>query len=352
MKTEIFKINPFDIDEEIIKYCGEKLRNGSLVCFPTETVYGLGANAFNAEAVNNIFKAKGRPQDNPLIVHISSFDMINSVTQCTPSEKLLMDKLAERFWPGPLTMIAEKSPEIPENVTCGLKSVGVRYPSHKIAVKLIESSGVPVAAPSANISGKPSPTKASHVIEDLDGRVDIIIDGGDSSVGVESTVLDITSFPPCILRPGYVTQQDISEIILDVSEFVWKKDVEKPRSPGMKYKHYSPKATVTLFKGNEQDVSRRILNEINRAKQQGLKAGVLATDQTICYYIDNITLSLGNKGNLSEQATRLYDCLRKCDEMGLDVVFAEAVSENGVGDAIMNRLYRAAGGRLIDVRSN
>ena len=349
MKTEVFEVDPEKIDEDIMKYCGEKIREGKLVCFPTETVYGLGANALDENAVKNIFLAKGRPQDNPLIVHISDYTMLGKIVNTSEREEKLLYKLSERFWPGPLTLIATKKEDVSDVVTCGLNTVGVRYPSSSIAKSLIKYSKVPVAAPSANISGRPSPTKASHVIEDLTGKVDIIIDGGPCQVGLESTVLDIVSWPPCILRPGAVTQEEISEIVAEVSEHEWKRAVDKPRSPGLKYKHYAPKAKITIFKGDEKEVADRINEELEKAKKSGLKAFVLASDETLCYYIKELTLSLGTRNNPLEQASRLYDCLRKFDELNVDVVFAEAVDNKGVGDAIMNRLYRAASGRLVNI---
>lgn len=349
LKTEIFKIDPDNIDQHIIDYCGKKIREGKLVCFPTETVYGLGANALDEKAVQNIFIAKGRPQDNPLIVHISDIEMVESIASGNERELFILKQLSDKFWPGPLTQITTKNENISDSVTCGLNTVGIRFPSNMIAISLIKSAGVPVAAPSANVSGRPSPTRASHVIEDLDGRVDIIIDGGSCLVGVESTVLDISVWPPCILRPGAVTLEDLQEIIQEASEFIWQKEVEKPRSPGMKYKHYAPNATVTLFSGDEKLVAERINEEMLKAKKAGIEAWVLASDETLCYYIHDKVLSLGSKNNLPEQASRLYDCLRRFDELNVDVVFAEVVPSTGFGDAIMNRLYRAAGGRIVYV---
>lgn len=349
MKTEIFEVDPEKIDEEIMKYCGEKIREGKLVCFPTETVYGLGANALDEKAVEGIFNAKGRPQDNPLIVHISDIGMLDGVVKPSDKEERLLKKLSDRFWPGPLTLIVTKDGSVSDVVTCGLDTVGVRFPSNSIAQSLIRHAGVPVAAPSANISGKPSPTKASHVIQDLTGKVDIIIDGGACQVGLESTVLDIVSWPPMILRPGAVTQDDISGIVMEVSEYEWKKEMDKPKSPGMKYKHYAPNAKVTIYKGDESKVAKRINEEMENANNLGLKAFVLASEETLCYYNKEKTLSLGSRHNPLEQASKLYDCLRKFDELEADLVFAEAIDNKGVGDAIMNRLYRAANGRLFNI---
>jgi len=352
MKTEIVKINPSSIDEEKIHYCGQILKSGGLVCFPTETVYGLGANAFSEESVLNIFKAKGRPADNPLIVHISNLDMLSGITNCTGTQRDLLLSLAKVFWPGPLTIIVSKHDNIPAAVSCGLDTVGIRFPSHPIAHALIESAKVPVAAPSANISGKPSPTEAKHVIEDMNGKVDVIIDGDASEFGVESTVLDITSKPACILRPGAVTLKMLKPYIPDVTELGWKntKTIDKPRSPGMKYKHYAPKAIVTIYHGEETKTAEFINQKVSEAIESGLQPAVLATDQTLKYYNNvKFVLSLGDRNDGLSQSAKLFSGLRKFDELGVDVVFAEAVPETGVGDAVMNRMYRAAGCNIVEV---
>lgn len=355
MNTEIIKIDIDNIDKEKIAHCAEVIRRGGLVCFPTETVYGLGASAFNSEAVNNIYKAKGRPADNPLIVHISDYDMLELVTDCDGQQREILNKLADKFWPGPLTLIAHRDDAVPSNVSCGLDTVGIRFPSHKIAQALIEAAGVPIAAPSANLSGKPSPTRAAHVIEDMMGRVDIIIDGGNCDVGVESTVFDIAGEQMSILRPGAVTLEQISSVVATADELDWMKphgnDTEKPRSPGLKYRHYAPNATVQICDGNGENVAEYIKNEIINAKKQGKSCGVLATDESICYYkeVDVVVLSLGSLANSLQQASNLFHCLRRFDDLGVDVVFAEALPRGGAGDAVMNRLYRAAGGNIIKV---
>ena len=355
MNTEIIKIDKDNIDKEKIAHCAKVIRRGGLVCFPTETVYGLGANAFNAEAVNNIYKAKGRPADNPLIVHIADYDMLELVTDCDGKQRDVLNKLGDKFWPGPLTLIAHRDDAVPSNVSCGLDTVGIRFPSHKIAQALIEAAGVPIAAPSANLSGKPSPTRASHVIEDMMGRVDIIIDGGNCDVGVESTVFDIAGEQMSILRPGAVTLEQISSVVSTADELDWMKPhsdtTEKPRSPGLKYRHYAPNATVQICDGDGDNVAKYIKNEIINAKKQGKSCGVLATDESICYYkeVDVVVLSLGSLENSLQQASNLFHCLRRFDDMGVDMVFAEALPRGGAGDAVMNRLYRAAGGNIIKV---
>ncbi len=358
MKTEIFKIDPKNIDEDIMQHCAECIRGGGLVCFPTETVYGLGANAFKADAVKNIFKAKGRPGDNPLIVHISDLDMLELVTNCTAEQRNMLDTIGAKYWPGPLTMIVSRDDAIPAEVSCGLSTVGVRFPVNPIARKLIELSGVPIAAPSANLSGKPSPSLASHVIEDLYGRVDIIIDGGACDVGVESTVLDISCGSPVILRPGAVTLENIMDIYKNAGAYDWKSshtggegcNIENPKSPGMKYTHYSPEADVVIYDGDSELVTETIKSKVYACAVNGIKAGVLTLDEKLSDYEDipNV-LSLGSMHDGLKQASNLFLCLRKFDELGVKQVFAESVPYVGVGDAVMNRLYRAAGGNIVQV---
>lgn len=352
-KTEIIKIDRNKIDAEAIAYCGRVLREGGLVCFPTETVYGLGAGAYNADAVAGIYRAKGRPADNPLIVHISDCSMLELVTDCTGAQREILNRLAERFWPGPLTVITSRDDAVPPNVSCGMDTVGIRFPSHPIARALIEAAGVPVAAPSANLSGKPSPTRASHVIEDMMGRVDVIIDGGECDVGVESTVFDIAGEKMSILRPGAVTLEQLASVVASADELDWMtpggKVIEKPRSPGLKYRHYAPNASVLIYDGTRDEITARICSEIKERKKNGFSVGVLATDESICYYKEDgiVVLSLGSLDNSLQQASNLFHCLRRFDDLGIDVVLAEALPRGGAGDAVMNRLYRAAGGALI-----
>ena len=356
MKTEIFKIDPKNIDTDVLRYCAECLRAGGLVCFPTETVYGLGANAFMQDSVSKIFKAKGRPSDNPLIVHVSDYDMLDLVTDCGGIQREMLMKIGEKYWPGPLTMIVSRDDAIPETVSCGLSTVGIRYPENPIAKELIRLAGVPVAAPSANLSGKPSPSEASHVIEDLNGKVDIIIDGGSCKVGVESTVLDLTGGKPTILRPGAVTLEQISAVY-DAEAFDWRGahtggedcDIENPKSPGMKYTHYSPKAEVVIYDGTRENTVRKVKSDYLEYTSTGKSAGIMTVDENLIYYegFSNV-LSLGSLDDPLAQAAALFASLRKFDELGADKVFAEAVPSGGVGDAVMNRLFRAAGGKIIN----
>jgi len=320
------------------------LKQGECVAFPTETVYGLGANALDAKAVAGIFAAKGRPADNPLIVHIYSLDQVmDLVGDYHP----LANTLMERFWPGPLSLVLPKSHRIPDIVSAGLDTVAIRMPDHDLALELLQRANLPVAAPSANISGSPSPTRAEHVLQDLNGRIPLIVDGGPTGWGVESTVLDCTCLPFRILRPGGVTVeqlQQVAEIAVDPSVF-HNGVVEKPRSPGMKYKHYAPKAEVVLVLGD------RIQEKINLLAHSpefaGRKLGVLAASEHLEAYSGLTVFDMGPELEPKIAASRLYNLLRTVDQQGLDVVFVEGFTENEIGMALMNRLRKAAGNRVI-----
>ena len=351
MKTKIIRIDPKRPEPEKLEYCGAVVRYGGLVAFPTETVYGLGANAFNQDAVDRIFEAKGRPGDNPLIVHVCDYDMAETAADFADfRQEEMFYSLGGAYWPGPMTMIVKKRDTVPDNVTCGLNTVGIRMPSNKIAAGLIRSAGVPIAAPSANSSGRPSPTRFYHVYEDMRGKIDVIIDGGDSVVGVESTVVDLSRGTPVILRPGAITKEDIAAVAGRCEEYDWLREktrVEKPLSPGMKYRHYAPKAQMFVFSGSTEAVRKRIIAEINSKKTEGKRVGVLATDEQICYYKEADSLqSLGPENRPPEHARRLFDALRRFDEEQVDVIFAHAVSLEGVDGAVMNRMFRAAGGKF------
>lgn len=348
MKTEIIKIDPHQIDADKIRQAAGVIQSGGLVAFPTETVYGLGANALNSKAVEGIFKAKGRPSDNPLIVHIADkndlFKLTCEVSPCA-------DDLMHLFWPGPLTMVFKKSEAVPSIITAGLDTVAVRMPSHPVALALIQKAGLPIAAPSANSSGKPSPTLAKHVIEDLWGKVDIIIDAGSADVGLESTVLDTTTSPPLILRPGGITAEQLRQALGNVKidpgvSSMGEKDI-KPRSPGMKYTHYSPKADVLVIQGEPSSVVRKILQLIPEYAGQGLRIGVLATEETMDNYSGAKVISCGSRSNPGTIASNLFRVLREFDEENTDIVLAEAVDSEGIGLAIMNRLNKAAGYNII-----
>ena len=310
-----------------IKKAGRMLREGKLVAFPTETVYGLGADAFNEEAVKAVYKAKGRPSDNPMIVHIADFDGINSLAAEVTDD---MKKLACALWPGPLTMVCKKVGKLPKVTTGGLDTVGIRMPENEIARAMIKNAGVPVAAPSANLSGKPAPTKKEHVIHDLDGRVDCILTGDDSRVGIESTVIDMTGDVPVILRPGVLGKDTIGKI-LNKEVIVDKglvSDDEIPKAPGMKYRHYAPEAEMVIYKGEHEAVNSRIKKEKEKYESLGKSVGVILFD----------------KEEYLKAAHEFFARLRELDEEGVDIILAGALSEeDDVGFAVMNRMLKSSG---------
>lgn len=351
MKTEILKIDPQNIDLDKIRFAANVLKSGGLVVFPTETVYGLGANALNEEAVKSVFKAKGRPSDNPLIVHVAHKEQLDFLAR---EVNLLAHELIEKFWPGPLTMVMKKSAVVPLSITGGLDTVAIRMPSHPVALSLIYEAGIPVVGPSANRSGRPSPTRAEHVIEDLDGYVDVIIDSGPCKVGVESTVIDTLSNPPMVLRPGGVTLEElgfvISNIKMDPGIHSADSDVV-PRSPGMKYTHYSPNAEVIVVNGKMENVTLKILDLVQSVAQKNKKLGILATNETFSHYskMNAHVISVGTREDMTTIAANLFDVLRTFDEKGIDIIFAEAVEESGLGMAIMNRMNKASGYNIIYV---
>ena len=326
-----------------IEEAANLLKNGEIVAIPTETVYGLGANCFDADAIKKIFKAKGRPSDNPLIVHVSSKEQVSELAfRITPAAQVLMD----RFWPGPLTLVMEKQKTVPDSVTAGLATVAIRMPSHHVAQAIIEQAGVPIAAPSANVSGRPSPTTAQIVMDDLGGKIPLIIDSGPCEVGIESTVLDVTGAVPKILRPGMITAEMIEEAVGAVA--LADGNEKETRSPGVKYEHYKPKADVIIIKGPQAAVSRHILFKIHSDEAAGKKSGVMCYEQTKRNYSGNV-ICLGSRFNLKEVAKNLYGALRQADEMGLDIIYAEALGEQNEGHAIMNRLLRAANHRVEEI---
>ena len=321
----------------------ELIKNGDIVAFPTETVYGLGANCFDKRALAKIFKAKGRPSENPLIVHVHSIEQVNDVAESLSDTAR---ELMHRFWPGPLTLVLKKRAAVPDRATGGLDTVAVRMPDHQVALAIIEQAGVPVAAPSANLSGKPSPTTAQMVYEDLNGKIPLIIDSGPCEVGIESTVIDMTGKVPKILRPGMITMEMINEAVgrVECSDGSEK----HTRSPGVKYEHYKPNAELTIVKGPHAAVSRHILFRMHSDEAAGKKSGVICFEQTRRNYSGNV-ICLGSSFNLKEVAKNLYCALRQTDELGLDTVYAEAVSEENEGHAIMNRLMRAASHKVEEI---
>ncbi|WP_313526607.1 L-threonylcarbamoyladenylate synthase [Anaerotignum sp.] len=349
METKLIRISPENPEADLVEQAAKVLKEGGLVAFPTETVYGLGGNGLDIEACKNIYIAKGRPSDNPLILHISQISELRPIVREIP---LAAQKLMDAFWPGPLTMIFPKSHIVPLTTTGGLDTVAVRFPSHPVAMAIIRASGLPIAGPSANSSGKPSPTRASHVEFDLSGKIDMIVDGGAAEWGLESTIVDVTGEVPVILRPGAITKEMmeavVGEVRIDPAILTKPSDDLKPKAPGMKYTHYSPKAKVTLVKGNTEAVISKV-NELCVAERgQGKKTGVMATEKTKGYYDADVVLSLGDRDKLEEIGANLFKHLRKFDYLGVDTVYSEVFSEEGEGLAIMNRLNKAAGYCKID----
>lgn len=348
METKVFDLDRDNPDAEILKYASDVIRRGGTVVFPTETVYGLGASALDAKASEKIFNAKGRPQDNPLIVHVADKGIEPYVESIPEDARTLMD----RFWPGPLTIILKKSRIIPDVITAGLDSVGMRCPKNLIARELIRLSGVPIAAPSANISGRPSPTDVSHVIEDLYGKVDVILGGGRTDVGLESTVIDMTGKPD-ILRPGGISYETLKEVLGDVTidPAVLKKPAPglRPKAPGMKYRHYSPRAEMYIISGNLEKVVDKINKMCSESISMGKKVGIMATDQTFQKYTMGTVLSMGDRNNPDSIASSVFDRLRQFDFRGVDIIYSEGVDEKEIGLAIMNRMKKAAGYNIINV---
>ncbi|MBQ8763379.1 MAG: threonylcarbamoyl-AMP synthase [Clostridia bacterium] len=328
-------------DKNAITAAAEILKNGGLVAIPTETVYGLAANALDGEAVRKIFVAKGRPNDNPLIVHVSSLEEIEPLVESVDPR---LYKLAEKYWPGPLTIILKKSPLIPDEVSPNLNTVAIRMPSHECARAVIKAAGVPLAAPSANASGKPSPTRAAHVIEDLDGKIDAVIDGGESDVGVESTVVTLVTEPPTLLRPGGITPEQLTEVLgeIRISSAVFEKlkDGEQAQSPGMKYKHYAPSAQVTIIRGSFENYKKFLLNQKDTVCAVCFEGEGKHFEKYIEY---------GKKNDEMSQAHSIFDALREVDAMGCKRAFVRCPMSSGVGLAVYNRLLRSAAFRIIDL---
>lgn len=336
-------------DPEALGPAAALIRQGGIVAFPTETVYGLGADATNAAAVNRIFEAKGRPSDNPLIVHVASHEDASRVVASIPPLAL---RLMERFWPGPLTLVLPKRPEVPDIVTCGLATVGVRMPSHPVALALIRAAGTPLAAPSANLSGRPSPTTAEHVLEDLGNRIDLVIDGGETGVGLESTVVDLTVDPPVVLRPGGITVEDLVQVVgpVSIDRSVHGEEFgETPRSPGLKYAHYAPKAKLILVDGPVMRMQERIRDLAYEYSEEGRRVGIMCSVESRGIYYAPIILEYGSREDLASIASDLFGTLRAFDRHQTDVILCEGVPAHGLGLAIMNRLIRAASGQVVRV---
>ena len=349
MKTKLLKISPEKPEPALVAEAAKVLQEGGLVAFPTETVYGLGGNGLDQEACKKIYSAKGRPSDNPLILHISQISELRPIVREIPPGA---QKLMDAFWPGPLTMIFPKSDIVPLTTTGGLDTVAVRFPSHPVAIAIIRATGLPIAGPSANSSGKPSPTRASHVEFDLSGKIDMIVDGGAAEWGLESTIVDVSGETPVILRPGAITkemmEQVVGGVLIDPGILQKPTDSLRPKAPGMKYTHYSPVAKVTLVQGSKQGVIHKINGLCADDSVQGKKTGVLATEETKEQYHADVVLSLGKREKLEEIGANLFKQLRKFDFLGVDTVYAETFPEEGEGLAIMNRLNKAAGYNRID----
>ena len=348
-KTEIIKVNPQAIDAETIARAGEILKKGGLVAFPTETVYGLGGDATNPEASHKIYSAKGRPSDNPLIVHITNRKALEEMVEEVPQTAYA---LAERFWPGPLTMIFRKNDRIPYETTGGMNTVAVRMPSDPIARALIDASTGYIAAPSANTSGRPSPTQAEHVAQDLSGKIDMILDGGPVNIGLESTIVDLTEDVPMILRPGYITLEMLQEVLGEVRVdpgLIAADSDRKPKAPGMKYRHYAPQADLKVVEGETDAVVQMINRRCAELTAQKKRVGIIATEETKDRYKQGTVISIGARDDEEAIARHLYGILRQFDELGVDAIFSESFTAAGMGQAIMNRLLKAAGHQVLEV---
>ncbi len=349
METKVAIIKDINKNIKFIEEAARVIKSGGIVAFPTETVYGLGANALEEEAVKKIFIAKGRPQDNPLIVHVCSKDISNLVKKVPKVAQELINK----FWPGPLTIILEKKDIIPNMTSADLDTIGIRMPNSEIALKLIELSDRPIAAPSANISGRPSPTEVERCIDDLDGRVDYIIGGESSDIGVESTIIDCTVNPPLILRPGGITLEMLREIDsnIDIDKALKSKPSAdlKPKAPGMKYRHYAPKAHLKIIRGKNEKTIEIIREMLENYIEKNSEVAVLTTDENLNRFDKGNIISLGSEKDLNQIAKNLFEALRKCDDLGVQYILCQGFEEKGVGVAIMNRLSKAAGYDIIDV---
>ncbi len=349
METQVRRLSYSQIDETMIEEAGRIIRKGGLVAFPTETVYGLGGDALNPESSKKIYAAKGRPSDNPLIVHIADKRDLYRIVREVPEKA---KKLMEAFWPGPLTMIFYKNELVPQATTGGLDTVAVRMPSDRIAAAFIRAAGGFVAAPSANVSGRPSTTTAAHVEEDLSGRIEMILDGGQAVIGLESTIVDMSVEPPVILRPGAVTEEMMEAVIgpLEVDKAIIAPDSGvKPKAPGMKYRHYAPRADLAVVEGSTEAVIAAINQLAEEAEAEGKRVGIIATDETKDRYPKGLVLSLGARKHEEEIAQHLFEVLRDFDETDVDCIYSEAFDEASIGPAIMNRLLKAAGHKVIQV---
>lgn len=352
LQTIYWQVNPADLDPEIIRQAAWLIKEGQTVAFPTETVYGLGANGLNPDAVGKIFQAKGRPMDNPLILHVADPRDVNRLAATIPAQAEI---LIEKFWPGPLTLIMPARSEIPLEVTAGLSTVGLRMPAHPVALALIKEAGVPIAAPSANRSGYPSPTAASHVLADLEGRIGAVLDGGVTGVGLESTVLDLTEKVPTILRPGGVTHEQLRAVLGEVIQDPGLDNKElKPKAPGMKYTHYSPRAQVVVLLGEPHSVAAKVRDILQENQQNVTETALLLSSETwplVSTAEAVYAREMGSHQDLEEISHNLYHELRMCDQAGSKVILVEGYESEGIGTALMNRLLKSAGYKIINCTS-
>lgn len=342
--TQVLRLDPRAPDDGTIASAAAALRQGRLVAFPTETVYGLGAHALDRDAVRRIFVAKGRPSTDPLIVHVATVAQVEPLVRVMPHAAI---RLADAFWPGPLTLVLQRAPQVPLEVTAGLETVAVRVPSHPVAHALLTAAAIPIAAPSANLFSRPSPTTAAHVLEDLRDRIDIVLDGGPTSVGVESTVVDLTGLRPAVLRPGAITEAMLRQVVADIETRRVLHDAAIPAtSPGTLARHYSPRAPLTLYEGPPEVAIAHIRADADAARQRGQRVGIVAMDE------DDIQVGqivrIGPATQADVVAARLYAALRRLDSEGVDLILARQFpSEQGLGRAIRDRLSRAAAGRIV-----
>ena len=335
--------------KEVLETAGEILKNGGLVAFPTETVYGLGADGLNEDASKKIYAAKGRPSDNPLIIHITNMDALEKIVKEVPEVARVV---ADKYWPGPLTMIFKKADCVPYGTTGGLDTVAVRMPVHEVAKAVIDAGGGYIAAPSANTSGRPSPTTAEHVKEDLTGKIDMIVDGGPVDIGVESSILDVTVDPPMILRPGAITKEMFEDLIGEVTidQTLIKPDSKiVPKAPGMKYRHYAPKADLTIVEGCMENVIDSINHLADEKIREGFKVGIIGTEESIDKYVQGDIKCVGTREDEATIANHLYGILREFDTDKVEYIFSESFDRDGIGSAVMNRLLKAAGHHVMHV---
>ena len=349
METKVIRMDPENIDREAVREAGEILKAGGLVAFPTETVYGLGGDALDEKAAEKIYEAKGRPSDNPLIVHIAEISALDKIATKVPEKAR---KLAEKYWPGPLTMIFNKNSIVPYGTTGGLETVAVRMPDHPVALELIRNGGGYVAAPSANTSGRPSPTCSLHVEEDLTGKIEMILDGGPVGIGLESTIVDFTEEIPTILRPGYINQEMLEQVIGPVQMdkgLIASDSSVRPKAPGMKYRHYAPKADLLVVEGTPEKVQEKIRQLTQEKVREGFLVGIIATDESADGYSQGLVKSIGTRKDEESIARHLFGVLREFDDCGVSYIYSEAFDTPQMGQAIMNRLLKAAGQQKIQV---